>query len=58
MIDWHKKPPKSVLSVDDVMSYANKKRKELPKLVQVFATDWALIILADEIKRLRKAQEK
>jgi hypothetical protein len=55
---WSKKPPKSVISIDMVLDYAETKKKELPKLVQVFASDWYVIILADEIKRVRKAQEK
>jgi len=58
MIDWHKKPPKSVRSVEQAMDRAEQKKHDLPLVVQVYARDWDLVILADEIKRLRKAQEK
>lgn len=54
MRDWHIKPPPSVRSVEDALKRAKRKRQDLPLVVQVFASDWDLVILADEIKRLRK----
>lgn len=54
MKDWHKKPINKVRSVDDAMCDAERQRKELPHVVQVYARDWDKVILADEIIRLRK----
>ena len=47
---WHEKPPESVRSVADAMKDAERLRKELPKTVQVFASDWDKVILADSLK--------
>ena len=58
MKDWHKKPPASVRSVEQAMDRAERQRHDLPLVVQVYDYQWDLVILADEIKRLRKAQEK
>ena len=58
MTSWLKKPPKSVRSVEHAMDRAIRQKYTLPLLVQVHDFDWDLVILADEIKRLRKAQEK
>jgi hypothetical protein len=52
MKDWHRKPPKAVRSVDDALAAAQRLRQELPRTVQVHASDWDLVILADEIMRL------
>ena len=56
--NWHKKPPKSVRSVEDALRRAEINREEIPHIAQVLARDWDLVLLADEVKRLRKAQEK
>ena len=53
--DWHEKPPPEVRSVSDAMASAERKRRDLPLVVQVFAYDWDAVILADEIKKLRAA---
>ena len=58
MTDWHRKPPKSVRSVEQAMDRAERQKKNLPLTVQVYDYNWDLVILSDEIKRLRKAQEK
>ena len=58
MKNWHTKPPKSVRSVEDALRRAEVNKEEIPHIVQVLATDWDLVLLADEVKRLRKAQEK
>ena len=52
--NWNKKPPNKVRSVNDALVLAELKRSELPDIVQVYASDWDRIILADEIYRLRK----
>jgi hypothetical protein len=57
MTDWHRKPPASVRSVEQAMDRAERQKKDLSLVVQVHDYDWDLVILADEIKRLRKAQE-
>lgn len=58
MINWHTKPPKSVRSVEQAMDRALRQKRDLPLVVQVYDYDWDLVILADEVKRLRKAQNK
>jgi len=58
MTNWHKKPPKSVRLVEQAMDRAERQKHDLPLIVQVYDYEWDLVILADEIKRLRKAQEK
>jgi len=52
MKDWHKKPPRSVRSVQDALKDAERLRREMPHVVQVRAYDWDKVILADEIHRL------
>lgn len=51
MKDWHTKPPETVRSVADALKDAERLRKELPNTVQVCASDWDKVILADELKR-------
>ncbi len=50
---WHTKPPETVRSVEDAMTDAERLRRELPQIVQVYARDWDKVILADEIEDLR-----
>ena len=52
MKDWHEKPPSTVRSVADAMKDAERQRRELPYVVQVYARDWDKVILADEVLRL------
>lgn len=52
--DWHEKPPANVRSVSDAMASAERRRRDLPLIVQVMAYDWDEVILADEILRLRR----
>jgi len=47
--DWHVKPPPSVRSVDDALRSAERNRRELPIIVQVYASDWDKVILADKL---------
>jgi hypothetical protein len=53
MKDWHKKPPPEARSVNDALQDAVRLRRELPLTVQVHASDWDKVILADEILSLR-----
>lgn len=53
MKDFHRKPLNSERSVARVMERAEWLRKELPEIIQVHDYDWDIVILADEIKRLR-----
>lgn len=53
--DWHRKPPPDVRSVSDALRDADRMRRELPLIVQVYARDWDRVILADELDRLRRA---
>ena len=46
---WRKKPPTKVRSVADALLSAERMRKDLPEIVQVFAWEWDKVILADEI---------
>ena len=55
MKDWHEKPPPEVRSVADAMNSADRQKRDLPRIVQVYASDWDKVILADEIDRLRRA---
>lgn len=52
--DWHEKPPLEVRSLGDAMKSAERKRAELPKVVQVYARDWDTVIMADAILALRR----
>lgn len=54
MTDYHQKPLPSERSVEHSIMYAEQKRKELPKIIQVYAHDWDTVILTDEIYRLRE----
>jgi len=54
MKNFHKKPTPEERSVEEVMKRAEWMSDILPKIVQVHAADWDIVILADEIKRLRE----
>lgn len=58
MKDWHKKPPSAIRSVTDAVLRAEKDRKELPLVVQVYPSDWDRVILADELYRLNRLLKK
>jgi len=53
-LGWHEKPPPDVRSVSDAMRRADQNKRDLPRIVQVYAYDWDLVILADEVDRLRR----
>jgi hypothetical protein len=53
MKDWHEKPPPEARSVNDALKDAVRLRRELPLTVQVQASDWDKVILADELLRVR-----
>lgn len=46
-MDFHKKPASHQRSVEDALHRAEQIRADLPKTVQVHASDWDLVILAD-----------
>lgn len=54
MTNWHRKPPPDVRSVSDALRSADQRRRDLPRIVQVYASDWDEVILADEVDRLRR----
>lgn len=56
--DWHKKPPSKVRSIQDALSDAERQRKELPHVVQVFARDWDKVILADAYLDLAERHQR
>lgn len=51
--DWHVKPPSKVRSVQDALASAERRRNDLPHVVQVYAADWDEVILADHIATLK-----
>ena len=57
MTDWHRKPPATVRSVSDALRDADRMKRDLPRVVQVRASDWDKVILADELDRLRRILE-
>jgi hypothetical protein len=50
---WNKVPPKTVRSPNEVIAKAERLELELQNRVSPYAEDWDLVILANEIKRLR-----
>lgn len=54
MKDFHRKPYCYERSVDDALLSAERRRDDLPHVIQVRDFDWDNVILADEIYRLRK----
>lgn len=58
MKDYHKKPTKKERSVQDAINHAAVKADALTKCVQVKASDWDLVILADEVARLQEYEWK
>jgi hypothetical protein len=50
---FNRKPDGSERSISNIIERAEKLRQSLPNRVLPFAEDWDLVILADEIKRLR-----
>ncbi len=56
--DFHRKPLPNERTIEDALRSAEQKRKELPLVVQVYASDWDTIVLADEIYRLRQLLRK
>ena len=52
MKNWNKKPPREIRSVQDALDRADKLQNDLPNTVQVSSSDWDLVILADEVRRL------
>lgn len=52
--DFHKKPTTRQRSVEDALARADRDKVSLPQTIQVSASDWDRVILADEIKKLRK----
>lgn len=47
--DFHCKPLPNERSVADALRDAERQRKELPHIVQVYAADWDKVILADAL---------
>jgi hypothetical protein len=45
-------------NVVEALAHAEKKRMELPLVVQVWPSDWDLCVLADEVYRLRRRVEE
>jgi hypothetical protein len=54
MRNFYRKPFPHERSVEDAIVFAELKRTELPKVVQVYASDWDRVILTDEIYKLRE----
>lgn len=52
--DFHKKPFPFERSVEEALHRAEQSRESLPHVVQVWAEEWDIVILADEIYKLRK----
>ena len=52
--DWHEKPPPEVRSLADALRSAEQRERDLPRIVQVYASDWDEVILAHEVYRLRR----
>jgi 2-oxo-4-hydroxy-4-carboxy--5-ureidoimidazoline (OHCU) decarboxylase len=44
-------------TIKQAMTRADKKRFELPRVIQVRPSDWDTIILTKEIRRLQRKQE-
>lgn len=55
--DWTVKPPPNVRSVQDALASAEIRRKDLPKVVQVYARDWDSVILADHIAEIKRQRD-
>jgi hypothetical protein len=51
---FHRKPKSSERSVNDALLSAEQCKLDLPQIIQVVDYQWDTVILADEIKRLRK----
>ena len=56
--DFHRKPKPEIRCVRDALSNASRLRRELPKIVQVSALDWDLVILADDWLRQSRLIDK
>lgn len=56
--DYHTMPLPNERTVEDALWVAERRRTDLPQVVQVLARDWDPVILADEIYRLRRELEK
>jgi hypothetical protein len=56
--DYHKKPTKKERSVQNAIDHAAIVADRLPKIIQVKASDWDLVILADEVARLQEYEWK
>lgn len=49
-----KNPTIKDCTLDMALGYAKRKEEELPQIIQVYPTDWAVVVLANEVKRLRR----
>lgn len=45
-------------TVKQALEHAEKKREELPYIIQVYGYDWDLCVLADEVYRLQGELKK
>lgn len=55
--DWHIKPPSKVRSVQDALASSERRRNDLPHVVQVYAADWDEVILADHIAEIKRQRD-
>ncbi len=48
-----KNPTKADRTLDEALARAKQTEDELPRIIQVHRSDWDVVILADEVRRLR-----
>ena len=53
-VDYSRAGSASLERIEEALKRAEKKRLELPKIVQVQDSDWDVVVLADEIDRLQR----
>ena len=49
-----KNPVKSDCTLDEALRRAKQTEEDLPRIIQVNVSDWDNVVLADEVRRLRK----
>ena len=54
----NKRPSSRKRTVNMAIRAARKSEAELPRIIQVKASDWDTVILADEVCRLRERRSK
>ena len=54
---WNEMPPPEVRSVEDALAMAERHRLDHRIIVCVYAYDWDIVLLADEVKRLRASNK-